>query len=411
MPDLVAIDLPGGDEFVAALVSAWRAGDAVAPVDQRLAPSARRAQLQALAPSWVVGPDGARREHDGRPVAEGDALVITTSGSTGAPKAAVLTHAAVRASALATSQRLSVSPTKHRWLACLPLSHIGGLSVVTRALLTGTPLEVHPGFDADRVTASAGPQTYVSLVPTALARIRPGDFCRIVLGGSSPPSAVPPNAVTTYGMTETGSGVVYDGVPLDGAEVRVTSEGEILLRGPMLARAYRDGSIPVDGDGWLRTGDSGYLAADGRLTVQGRISDMLITGGENVWPVPVEQVLARHPGVSEVVLSSRPDEEWGERLVAVVVPARPGTPPPLDELRDLVRNEIATFAAPKEVVTTDVLPRTSLGKVRRDEIRRLLAGGPFGSAQPPASAGRDQPQPATRPDAAGGAHPPRPEQL
>ncbi len=167
MADLVAIDLPGGPAFVEALVGAWEAGEAVAPLDRRLAPPARRALLAVLRPAWVLGPEGRRRYGAGLEVETGDALVMATSGSTGQPKGVVLTHDAVAASARATSARLGVDPGRHRWLACLPLNHIGGLSVVTRALATGVPLEVLDGFDAGAVTARAGPDVLVSLVPRA----------------------------------------------------------------------------------------------------------------------------------------------------------------------------------------------------------------------------------------------------
>ncbi len=375
MPDLVAIDLPGGEEFVEALVSIWDAGDAAAPLDQRLAPAARQAQAAALAPTWVIDAGGARRQSQGRPVRAGDALVMATSGSTGVPKGVVLTRDAIVASAVATSSRLGVRAARHRWLACLPLSHIGGFSVVARALLTGTALEVHPGFDAERVMASATTGTFVSLVPAALRRVQATSFCCVVLGGSAPPSELPDNTVTTYGMTETGSGVVYDGYPLEGVELALTPAGEILLRAPMLARAYRDGSPVADSDGWLHTGDSGFIGADGRLEVQGRLTDMLVTGGENVWPAPVEHLLSQHPEVREVALSAVPDEQWGDKLVAVVVPFDPAAHVDLVELREIVKAQLAAFAAPKAVVTVESLPRTSIGKLRRDELRRWLVAG------------------------------------
>ncbi|HTW08808.1 MAG TPA: AMP-binding protein [Acidimicrobiales bacterium] len=374
MAELVALDLPAGPAFVAALRDSWEAGDAVAPLDRRLATPARERQLDMLSPDWLVTPDGRRRRGGGRPVQPGDALVMSTSGSTGEPRGAVLTHAAVAASARATSARLGVDPARHRWLACLPLNHVGGLSVVARALLSGTQLEVHDGFDADRVLAAAGPDVLVSLVPTALARVNAGSFYKVVLGGSSPPLQVPANVVTTYGLTETGSGVVYDGRCLDGVEARVTAAGEVLLRGPMLMRAYRDGTVPFDSAGWLATGDAGHFSADGRLQIDGRLSDLVVTGGENVWPAAVEAVLAGHPGVSDVAVSSRHDPEWGERLVACVVPTDPGTPPPLGELKALVRDQLAAYAAPKELLVMTCLPKTAIGKLRRDELRRLVRG-------------------------------------
>jgi O-succinylbenzoic acid--CoA ligase len=307
------------------------------------------------------------------PVDEGDALVVATSASTGAPKGVVLTHAAVAASAEATSARLGVDPAAHRWLACLPLSHIGGLSVVTRALHTGTPLTVFAGFDAARVSAAAADNVLVSLVPTALARVEAGLFYKVVLGGSAPPTSLASNVVTTYGMTETGSGVVYDGVPLDGVEVSISPISEVLLRGPMLLRTYRDGTVPLDKHGWLATGDAGAIIEFGRLQINGRISDLIITGGENVWPAAVEHILRRHPGVAEVAVSSRPDPEWGERVVACIVPADPLSPPHLDELRALVSEQFAAFAAPKELFIVEALPKTSIGKVRRLALREQVS--------------------------------------
>jgi O-succinylbenzoic acid--CoA ligase len=367
MRELVAIDMPGGDNFVAALARAWDQGNAVLPIDQRLSRSAKDSVIRSLRPSRVVFDAGpATKLGGGEPVEVGDALVVATSGTTGDPKGVVLTHHAVAASATATSARIGVDPDRHRWLACLPLSHIGGLSVVTRSLITGTPCTVLGGFDADAVLALSGPEVFVSLVATALGRIGSARFHTVVLGGSAPPAQLPANVVTTYGMTETGSGVVYDGMPLDGIEVKVSAE--IHRRGPMLLRAYRDGTMPFDGDGWLPTGDSGHLDPDGRLHVAGRIADLIITGGENVWPAPVEQALLAHAKVSEAAVGGRPDPEWGERVVAWVVPVDPADPPVLEELRAVVAAAIAPFAAPKELVVVGSLPRTTIGKVRRDEL-------------------------------------------
>jgi len=365
---LVAIDLPGGPDFVEVLKQVWGRGDAILPVDQRLSPRAKRAVLLSLAPSWIVGPDLCwTRLEGGRDLEEGDAAVVATSGTTGVPKGVVLTMSALEASARASSARLGVVPGEHRWVACLPLSHVGGLSVVTRSLICGNELSVLASFDAQAVERLGGPQVLVSLVPTALQRVDPARFRTILLGGSVPPEDLPANVVTTYGMTETGSGVVYDGVPLADVEVRIEpGTGEIHLRCPMLLRCYRDGSCPLDAEGWYATGDCGAFDDQGRLVVAGRASDMIITGGENVWPAPVEAALATHPKVAEVAVAGRPDPEWGERVVAYVVPADPHSPPSLNELRALVADQVAPWAAPKELVTVANLPRTSIGKVRRD---------------------------------------------
>jgi len=343
---LVAIDLPGGPAFVDELRRVWDAGDAAFPVDQRLTAAARHALCAAMR----VGDD----------VEPGDAIVVATSGSTGAPKGVVLTHEAVAASAVATSDRLDVRSDDH-WLACLPLSHVGGLSVVTRALTTGTKLTVFPGFDATAAERSGA--TLVSLVATALARIDATRFRQIVLGGSRPPAERPANCVTTYGMTETGSGVVYDGVPLDGVEVDIAPDGEIRLRAPMLLRGYRDGTSPLDVDGWLATGDLGEWLPDGRLHVAGRRGDLIITGGENVWPEAVEAALADHPDVADVMVRGLPDPEWGQVVEAVVVPV--GDPPTLDSIRAHVKRRHPAFLAPKRLRVVESLPRTTLGKLRR----------------------------------------------
>ena len=221
MPQLVALDLPGGADFVNVLQQIWDAGDAALPIDQRLDTNQRAALVNAMHSGAVIDASGRHTLDGGHSTEPGDALVMATSGSTGAPKGVVLTHTAIAASAAATSARLGVAADDH-WLACLPLSHVGGLSVVTRALHSGTALTVLPRFDADAVTvAAAAGATLTSLVATALARIDPSIFRLIVLGGARPPDNRPSNTVTTYGLTETGSGVVYDGIPLDGVEVEV----------------------------------------------------------------------------------------------------------------------------------------------------------------------------------------------
>ena len=315
----------------------------------------------------------------GEAVEEGDALVVATSGSTGERKGVVLTHAAVAASARATSARIGADPARDRWLACLPLGHIGGLSVVARAMLTGTPVEIQPRFTVAGALAAARRRgtTLVSLVPTALTRLGPegaSAFRTIVVGGQQPPAETPANVVSTYGMTETGSGVFYDGVALEGVEVTLRS-GEIWLRGPMLLRCYRDGTDPKTAAGWFATGDAGELDRSGHLSVHGRLDDLVISGGENIWPAQVESVLRLHPSVLEVAAGGRPDPKWGVRLVAYVVltPAAQGLEPAaiLADLRRRVKEQLAGFAAPRELVVVSRLPRSAIGKVNRAELANL----------------------------------------
>jgi O-succinylbenzoic acid--CoA ligase len=365
--ELVALDLPGGATFVDAVRRVWDRGDAVLAVDQRLPQAARQRLFEALRPTVLLDVAG-EQSLDGDPVEPGDALVVPTSGSTGTPKGVVHTHDGLAASARAGNARLGTTTDDH-WLACLPLAHIGGFTVVTKALFAGAGLTVLPRFDADAVVAAAARgATMVSLVPTALRRIDPASFRVVLLGGSRPPTERPVNVIATYGSTETGSGVVYDGQPLDGVEIRIADDGEILVRGPMLMRCYRDGTTSIDADGWLHTDDLGAWTADGRLHVDGRRGDMIVSGGENIWPDAVERVLATDPDVADVAVTGIADHEWGQRVTAWVVPADAERPPPAERLRALVADRLAPFMAPKRIHMVVDLPRTPLGKVIRSAL-------------------------------------------
>jgi O-succinylbenzoic acid--CoA ligase len=373
--ELVALDVEQGPRLVAALREVWARGDAVCVLDPRLPRSASQRALETLAPTRLL--DDAGDEiglPGGAPVEEGDALVVLTSGSTASPRAVVLTHDAVAASARATSRRLEVDPGRDTWLCCLPCAHVGGLAVVTRSLWSGTPLLVHPHFDPDAVArAAAEGATLVSLVPAALLRLGdPRAFRRILLGGAAPPEEDPANVVVTWGMTETGSGVVYDGRPLEGVEV-ATRDAELLVRGPMLARCYRDGTdlrtkAPDGTDGWFATGDGGEVL-DGRVVVRGRLADVINTGGEKVWPADVERLLSTHPRVQDVAVWKRADPRWGERVVAWVV--ADGVPPSREELAAYLADALPTWAAPKELVVLEALPRLPSGKVDRRALGSL----------------------------------------
>ena len=369
MAELVAIALPGGPEFVDAVKRVWDNGDAFMPVDARLPLAERQRVFTALAPTAVIGPDGVYTNlPGGQPVEPGDAVVLATSGTTGLPKGVVHTHASVAASAAASSAALRVDPGCDRWLACLPLAHIGGLSVVMRSIVTGTPVEVHDGFHRDRVLdAATRGATLVSLVTKALLQIPPDRFRMVLLGGAAPPADRPGNVVATYGMTETGSGIVYDTTPIDGVEIRIDSSGEVMVRGPMLLRCYRDGTDPRIADGWFPTGDLGGWGEDGRLMIHGRRNEVIVTGGEKVWPSRAEIILERLAGVAEVALVGRPHAQWGHEVVALVVPTDVATPPRLEELREAVKAELPGWYAPRSMeLRSGPLPRTTLGKIQRN---------------------------------------------
>jgi o-succinylbenzoate---CoA ligase len=369
VPRLVAIDIPGSSAFVETLRRIWDAGDAAFPLDARLAPPEQERVLRAVGAAAVIDGSGDETTLDhGFPVETGDALVVATSGSTGEPRGVVLTHDAIAASAVAVHTRLAVSAHDH-WLACLPLSHVGGLAVVTRALHAGIRLSVVPTPDPATVTEAAHHgATRTSLVPTALTRIDPSIFRTVLVGGARPPVPRPANVIATYGMTETGSGIVYDGVPLDGVELRIGAGGVIEVRCPMLGRAYRDGTPIAAADGWFRTGDLGAIDTDGTLTVYGREGDLIITGGENVWPDRVESVLSALPDVLEVAVAGTPDPQWGQAVTAWIVPRDPASPPSRDDVRTAVKAALSPMAAPQIVHIVADLPRTSSGKVKRSML-------------------------------------------
>jgi O-succinylbenzoic acid--CoA ligase len=369
---LRALALPPGDAFVAALQDAWDRGDAVLPLDPRARTTVTERLVAALRPD---DPDAL--------VDDGVALVIATSGSTGEPKGAQLTHAALEASARATHDRIGREPDD-RWLSCLPWQHIGGLQVLLRARLLGIPLSIHERFDVGAVAQSQA--TLVSLVPTQLVRLLEAGvdlrhFRAILLGGAAAPPSLLERArvarariVTTYGMSETSGGCVYDGRPLDGVEVAIADDGRIRIRGPVVMTGYRlrpDLTADVlSDDGWLTTGDLGEISAGGRLTVHGRADDVIVTGGENVVAGAVAAVLAAHPRVAEVVVTGVPDEHWGQRVVAVVV-GRGGEAPTLAELQRFCADRLPPAAAPRALVLVDELPRLPSGKPDRLAVQRL----------------------------------------
>ncbi len=372
MADLIALDLALGPVLLDEIRRAHDRGHAVCVLDHRLSDARRREILDVLAPTRLVTNDGERRTlPTGRPVEPGDGLVVLTSGTSGPPKAAVLTWTAVIASAELTSLELSRGfPTW--WNACLPPTHVGGFAVLARAIFTDDGVIFGESDHLER-----GPDhgaTHVAVVRTQLHRADLSGYHVVLLGGSRPPTDLPGNVVTTWGMTETGSGVVYNRRPLPGVEI-ATRGGEILVHSPTLLRAYRDGSDPLavgpDGrGGWLPTGDVGEVI-DGELFVHGRAAYVINTGGEKVWPDDLEAILESVDGVDDVAVVGRPDPEWGERVVAVVVSARDRADL-LGSFADIAAERLGPWAKPKEVVIVSAIPRTSGGKVRRDALASLL---------------------------------------
>jgi O-succinylbenzoic acid--CoA ligase len=368
--DRVATTLHPGLDFCELLHALPRLGAALEPLDPRV--RAPEGGLVVTRP--LDGPEDAsarlRDEVDPQAVH----TLIRSSGTTGEPRAVELTYANQAASALAAADAVGAEPGD-RWLCPLPLHHVGGLGVLIRSVINGTTALIHERFEAGRVRAAleAGEATLVSLVPTMLARLRdaglreaPGLRAVALGGGPVAPdlldwaaaSGIP--VVPVYGMTETSSQVVA-GIPgraLRGAEVRVAADGELLVRGPMVARGE------LSNDGWLHTGDSGRIDAEG-VHVTGRIKELIVTGGEKVSPSAVEAALAGHPAVADAGVKGVPDGEWGEAVTAFVVLRSPAAP---EELRDWCRARLRPHEVPKRVVPVGELPRNAAGKLVRGRL-------------------------------------------
>lgn len=373
--ELVALRWPPGQEMADRLESLWGEGAAVLPLRWDVPVEAAKRLVHRAGAAAVVEPDGVTRLKDARPA--NGVLCLATAGSTGPPKLVELPRSALDEAARLTSEHLGSEGA--RWLCCLPLDHVAGIMTLVRSRLYGAQPVVLPRFGPAAVAAA--PADAVSLVPVMLERLieHGADLSRwrwILLGGAAvrpdvleAARAAGGNVVRTYGMTETCGGVVYDGEPLPGVEVRVGEDGGVRLRTPTVMEGYRGDETATAAafeDGWFVTGDLGEW--DGRrLRLVGRRDEVVVTGGENVSPEEVEALLASHPGVAEVAVAGRDDPEWGQRVVAFVVPI-PGNPPTLDELRAHVKARAAPYKAPRELVLVTSLPRLPTGKVARASL-------------------------------------------
>jgi O-succinylbenzoic acid--CoA ligase len=384
--------------FVTQVPGAVEAVDAPASPEEvrRFLPRLSRA-LSGGAPLMTVAPDGPERDllvrGLGRNAVPWDtALVVPTSGSTGAPRLAVLSRAALATSADLTHAALG---GPGRWLLALPTTRIAGLQVLVRSLRAGKEpavLDTGMPFTARRFAAAvaaldadaAEHPHYSALVPTQLQRLLDDgegtealwQLDAVLVGGASVAPALLDRArgagvtvVCTYGMTETCGGCVYDGAPLDGVSVDVDDSGRIRLRGPVLFDGYLgDTDVAVDG-GWFTTSDLGRIDA-GVLRVDGRADNVVVSGGVKVPAESVERLLLGLPDVSHAVVVGVPDPEWGERVTAVVC----GTS---DVDATLVRAELGgempAAWLPRDVVHVESLPVLRSGKVDRDAARRIAA--------------------------------------
>lgn len=415
---LVALWLPPGAEGVLRLWGTWLAGARALPMNPRLAESEANRLLERVRPDHRI--DRATELQTGsapRLTAASDeiALVLFTSGTGGWPKAACLRHSNLRASAEASARHLGVHQ-HDRWLACLPLFHVGGLMILVRSVLDGTGVVLQSGFDAARVSEALDREavTLVSLVPTTLKRLldhragrpAPASLRGVLLGGAAAPASLVRRARelgypvrATYGLTEATSQVATAGPqdldpglvghPLPGTELKVVDdagaqlgsdlEGEVCVRGPSIFAGYlgdAERSEHVLRDGWLHTGDRGRLDSQGRLWVLERRGDLIVSGGENIHPGEVEAALLDHPGVDEVAVAGLADDDLGQRVAAWVVPRHRDVPPDASDLLAFARATLAGYKLPREFHFVSALPRNAMGKLVRRELAPLRTGPP-----------------------------------
>ena len=380
-------------DSVLTLLALWRIGAIAAPLSARTTERERIVAVRAV-----------------RSAPEGTQAVVWTSGTAGKPRGVALTPANLEASARSAADRLGLG-ADDVWLLSLSPAHVGGLALLTRSILLGGALVTAAAADAPTTSdlidgraflaGTGSAVTHVSLVPTQLLRLLdhrrgagpPASFRCALVGGAHAPASLVARAARagwplalTYGATETTSQVATAppeltrtvpgtvGRPLAGVDLRVDEGGEILVRGPTLAAAYLldDGETAAvsDADGWYRTGDLGRLDEEGRLWVQGRRSDRIVTGGVTVDAVEVEEALRSHPAVLDACVVGLPDEEWGERVAAWVEPVVGEFDQSSVELH--LRDRLQAAKLPRVWRVEGGLPRNANGKVDRAVVRAAL---------------------------------------
>lgn len=413
--DRVIVSLDSGLEAAEAIFAINRLGATVvaiptAPPESQLEPLVSRVKPRLfLQPGSLEGLPPADTFHRRLPKDDDPVCVVFTSGSGGAPRGVVLSQGNWDSANRAAAQTLRLLPGD-RWVACLPVHHVGGYSIYMRAAETGFAVVPVAQFEPEAVIEAIDKSsaTAISLVPTMLSRLLEAGWTAnptlrfVLLGGGPCPESILHEALDrripiapTYGLTEACSQVAtlppWDtrgrlrtaGRPLPGVRVRIAdapdrpmkrgTPGQIWVSGPTLAQGTLDGPLPTQ-EGWYGTGDLGMLDGEEFLTVLGRIDDLILTGGEKVVPAEVEEALTNHPAVAEACVIGIPDDEWGQRAVAAVVLLE-GTPPGTvgpSELRALLKKELMYHKVPRQIVIMDELPRTGPDKIDRAELRRQL---------------------------------------
>ena len=341
------------------------------------------------------------------------AILLYTSGTTGAPKAAIVRHRHLVSYVLGTIEFASAGPDECA-LVAMPPYHIAGMTALCTSVYAGRRMVQLANFDPDDWIdlARAEGVTHAMVVPTMLSRIVDRLAARddggiptlrvVAYGGGRMPAPVVERALellpdtdfsNAYGLTETSSTVAVLGPeehrsgehlgsvgrPLptlevsvrddEGREVPAGTDGEVWVRGDQVSGEYVGLAPRVDADGWFHTNDSGRLDADGYLYIEGRLDDVIVRGGENISPGEIEDVVVRHSGVAEAAAVGVPDDEWGEAIGLVVVPAPGADAPTLDELSAHVVGELRSSRRPDHLLVRDELPYNETGKLLRRVLR------------------------------------------
>ncbi|HEY3057595.1 MAG TPA: o-succinylbenzoate--CoA ligase [Chloroflexota bacterium] len=392
----VGLRAPNCIGFVVAVHALMRLGAVLVPINTRLTPAEVEWQRSDANLALVIEDiDALLEPRQTTPVPrefdlEATHSIVYTSGTSGTPKGAILTYGNHWWSAVASAMNLGTLPTD-RWLACLPLFHVGGLAILLRGVIYGTHVVLHDRFDPHPVNQAIDQGvTHVSVVSTMLQRMLdhraghsyPGTLRCVLLGGGPAPLPLLERALAagapvfqSYGLTETASQVATlapediqrklgsAGKPLMGTQLRIV-DGEIQVRGPVVSPGYLHQR--TDGE-WLRTGDLGYLDDEGYLYVQDRRSDLIVSGGENVYPAEVEAALLAHPAVEDAGVFGVADAEWGQTVAAALVLREPAS---ADDILAFCRRRLAGYKLPKRLEFVEVLPRNAAGKLLRRELRQ-----------------------------------------
>ncbi|MFI6439136.1 class I adenylate-forming enzyme family protein [Streptomyces sp. NPDC050759] len=429
--DVVALQLTNRVEFVVLLFAAWRLGATVTPVNPSMTEVELVRQLQDSGAHLLVDEDGtAVMAHDVAVLAVGElyegttepdqaplldpatlALLIYTSGTTGAPKGVMLDHANLDAMVEMGRRALEVGPAD-RCLLILPLFHVNGIVVsVLLPLLVGASVVIAGRFDPGTFFDLVEQErpTFFSAVPTIYGMLAalPDDVrpdtssLRFGVCGAAPASAELLTRfegrygfplVEGYGLSEGTCGSTINpvagprragtvGLPFPGQEIRIVdadgnevasgTDGEVVVRGPNVMRGYLgrpEETARVIVDGRLHTGDVGHLDAEGYLTLVGRSKDMIIRGGENIYPKEIEDVLASDPAVLEAAVIGVPDEKWGEVVVAYVQP-RPGSTVDPSALKALCARSLTGYKRPTAFFVVEAIVKNAVGKIDKSSLR------------------------------------------